>query len=248
MRVEPCGARPSRGQVRVGTRAGIQLVQPRGSPRQSIPYTRGVKVGRRASPCHGATRCLVICRLAPSDLSPHHPLASGSRAAVTGGHTRGVRHRSPLSFPVHDRPLVSVVIPVHDQFVFTYDCLVALLTARNRTTFEVIIVDDASTDETRTLSELVKGLTVLRNDQNRGFVHSCNRGAGSRSGRLHHSLEQRHGTRRRLAGRDASRLPQLRGHRPRRLQAGVSGRDAPGRRRHHLVQRRCVELRARYAR
>ena len=70
------------------------------------------------------------------------------------------------------------MIPAHDQFAFTYDCLIALLTARNRATFEVIVVDDASTDGTRTLNELVQGVTVLRNEENRGFVHSCNRGAG----------------------------------------------------------------------
>jgi GT2 family glycosyltransferase len=72
---------------------------------------------------------------------------------------------------------VSVVIPVHDHLDVTMACLAALLSSRGDAAFEVIVVDDASTDEVRRLPDMVEGVTVIRNDTNRGFVHSCNRGA-----------------------------------------------------------------------
>jgi GT2 family glycosyltransferase len=48
--------------------------------------------------------------------------------------------------------------------------------------FEVIVVDDASVDETRDLEELISGVTVVRNDTNRGFIEACNRGAAAARG------------------------------------------------------------------
>jgi GT2 family glycosyltransferase len=77
---------------------------------------------------------------------------------------------------------VSVVIPVHDQHAVTYRCLAALLEATNDVPYEVIVVDDASTDETRRLEDLVHGIRVIHSTENRGFLHSCNMGARSARG------------------------------------------------------------------
>lgn len=99
---------------------------------------------------------------------------------------RGFEHNrdfSPLEFPVHDEPTVSIVIPVHDKFSVTYHGLAALLFAHVRTSFEVIVVDDASHDETATLEEFVRGITIIRNEANLGFVGSCNHGASKARGR-----------------------------------------------------------------
>ena len=48
--------------------------------------------------------------------------------------------------------------------------------------FEVIVVDDQSSDETAEQLAGIKGLTHLRNEKNLGFVGSCNRGADSARG------------------------------------------------------------------
>ena len=115
---------------------------------------------------------------------------SGIRARQVGhAHTvltRGFEHNrdfSPLEFPVHADPTVSIVIPVHDKFAVTYHCLAALLFAHVGTSFEVIVVDDASHDQTTTLEDLVSGITVVRNEENLGFVGSCNHGAARARGR-----------------------------------------------------------------
>ncbi|RZJ97677.1 MAG: glycosyltransferase, partial [Brevundimonas sp.] len=89
---------------------------------------------------------------------------------------------APLSFPVHERPRVSVVVPAHNKFGVTYYCLSALLFASNRATFEVIVVDDGSSDETRQIEEIVSGIKVVRHESALGFVDACNDGVARASG------------------------------------------------------------------
>ena len=84
----------------------------------------------------------------------------------------------PVRLPVFERPLVSVIVPVYGKFQLTYDCIKSIAQHLPETSFEVIVVDDCSKDET-ILASLVFGGTVrvLRNDTNLGFVKGCNRGA-----------------------------------------------------------------------
>ncbi|MFZ2724766.1 MAG: glycosyltransferase [Methylococcaceae bacterium] len=88
----------------------------------------------------------------------------------------------PLDFPVVSNPCVSIVVPVHNKFAVTYHCLVALLFAYNRASFEVILVDDGSEDETLDIPALASGVTYLRNETAQGFIRSCNRGANQAKG------------------------------------------------------------------
>lgn len=93
------------------------------------------------------------------------------------------RERPVLHFPAHQRPDVSIVIPVHNKFDVTYHCLASLLLAQNLATFEVIIVDDGSSDATLELAGRVKGIQILRQDVSQGFVRSCNAGGKLARGR-----------------------------------------------------------------
>jgi GT2 family glycosyltransferase len=89
---------------------------------------------------------------------------------------------SKLEFPQLQDPLVSVVIPVHNKALVTYNCLASLLLAYNKASFEVILVDDGSSDETITLPDLVRGVRFLRHDKAQGFIRSCNDGARAARG------------------------------------------------------------------
>lgn len=89
----------------------------------------------------------------------------------------------PLHFPKVDNPDVSIVIPAHNKVEVTYLALCSLLISPNKASFEVIVVDDASTDETGCLEEIVFGITVLHNQVPLRFIRSCNIGAELARGR-----------------------------------------------------------------
>jgi len=88
----------------------------------------------------------------------------------------GLHDFQPLSFPDVSEPKVSVVIPVHNKFNVTYHCLAALLLAANDASFEVVVVDDGSSDETLRIGEVISNVVVCRNETAMGFVGACNRG------------------------------------------------------------------------
>jgi GT2 family glycosyltransferase/glycosyltransferase involved in cell wall biosynthesis len=82
-----------------------------------------------------------------------------------------------IEFPVHQRVEVSIVIPVFNQFHFTQACLASLQEHQGTEHFEVIVVDDCSTDGTSESIPRMRGVDYLRNETNSGFIASCNRGA-----------------------------------------------------------------------
>jgi len=80
-------------------------------------------------------------------------------------------------------PAASIVIPVHGLAEMTLRCLAALAANTPPALAEVIVVDDASGPEVGEALNAVQGITVLRNEQNLGFLGSSNRGAAAASGR-----------------------------------------------------------------
>lgn len=90
----------------------------------------------------------------------------------------------PASFRVVDDPTVSIVIPVFNKWLYTAACLRSLAETECRCGFEVIVVDDQSSDETAERLAAIDGLVSLRNERNLGFVGSCNRGAEAARGRF----------------------------------------------------------------
>lgn len=91
---------------------------------------------------------------------------------------------TPLYFEVSEQPDVSVIIPVHGKFSYTYDCLKSIQQALPKRTFEIIIVDDCSDDETMLCAMVFAGaVRILRNANNLGFVRTCNAGAAVAKGK-----------------------------------------------------------------
>ncbi len=119
-------------------------------------------------------------RIAAIETAGYQPLTDRTRELV-----EQLRYTSPpLYFEPSDAPEVSIVIPVHNQFSCTYDCLRSILAAPPTRTFEIIIVDDCSDDETL-LGALVftGGVHIVRNTNNLGFVKTCNAGAALAKGK-----------------------------------------------------------------
>ncbi|HZR64404.1 MAG TPA: glycosyltransferase, partial [Terriglobales bacterium] len=89
----------------------------------------------------------------------------------------------PIEFPIHEQVDVSIIIPVFNQFRFTHACLACLQENQGPEAFEVIVVDDCSTDSTGEAVPKMPGVVYLRNETNSGFVRSCNRGAEAARGK-----------------------------------------------------------------
>ncbi|MGE5208162.1 MAG: glycosyltransferase, partial [Alphaproteobacteria bacterium] len=89
----------------------------------------------------------------------------------------------PIEFPFHQQVDVSIIIPVFNQVHFTKACLASLQDHQGRERFEVIVVDDCSTDGTAETVSGRPGVIYLRNETNLGFISSCNRGAEKARGK-----------------------------------------------------------------
>jgi GT2 family glycosyltransferase len=82
-----------------------------------------------------------------------------------------------LNFPKTDVPTVSIVIPIYNNIDFTLRCLGSLKRNISSINYEVIIIDDNSSDGSKDLLRRIDGLRLFSNEKNIGFVGSCNRGA-----------------------------------------------------------------------
>ncbi|MDZ5459075.1 FkbM family methyltransferase [Azohydromonas lata] len=75
---------------------------------------------------------------------------------------------------------VDVIVPVYRGYDDTFACLLSVMSSRNRSAFELIVIDDCSPDPkiSADLQRLAdRGLfTLLRNEKNLGFVGTVNRG------------------------------------------------------------------------
>ncbi|RAP58629.1 hypothetical protein BTJ49_05650 [Oleiagrimonas sp. MCCC 1A03011] len=81
-------------------------------------------------------------------------------------------------------PLASVIIPVYNHCDDTLRCLRALSRARTRASFEIIVVDDGSSDGTAEALQAMPEVRLLRRERNAGFVAACNAGAEAAHGRF----------------------------------------------------------------
>lgn len=88
-----------------------------------------------------------------------------------------------LEFPVYKKPAVSVIIPVYNQFEYTYNCLKSILYNTRNVEYEVIVADDSSIDDTVRLDYVVKGVKILRNKENLLFLRNCNHAASQAKGK-----------------------------------------------------------------
>ena len=81
-----------------------------------------------------------------------------------------------LRFVREENPRVSVLVPVFNQWRLTYACLRSILENTQEIPYEVVLIDDASSDATPQVLSKVPGITSVRNNVNQGFLHSCNHG------------------------------------------------------------------------
>lgn len=87
-----------------------------------------------------------------------------------------------LVMPTSDNPLVTIIISIYGQIDYTIRCLTSIIDNSPQTAFELIVVDDCSPDDSFDVLSKVKGIRLLHNEQNQGFIRSCNTGASEAKG------------------------------------------------------------------
>jgi GT2 family glycosyltransferase/radical SAM superfamily enzyme YgiQ (UPF0313 family)/thioredoxin-like negative regulator of GroEL len=78
----------------------------------------------------------------------------------------------------------SIIIPVFNKVELTRQCLIHLAEVTDGCSYEVIVVDNNSTDGTKELLANLGGdIQVISNPENFGFAKACNQGAAAAKGR-----------------------------------------------------------------
>ena len=95
---------------------------------------------------------------------------------------RKIEDYDKLVFKQFDSPLVSIVIPVYNQFNYTYLCLKSILKNSVDIEYEIIIADDCSTDSTKDIAKVVEGINVQKTPSNLRFLLNCNNAAKAARG------------------------------------------------------------------
>ena len=80
---------------------------------------------------------------------------------------------SQLNFPPIKHPEISIIIIFYNRVELTLNCLYSLLRTPFQS-FELILVDNNSSDQTRTLLQRINGAKVILNDQNLHYLLACN--------------------------------------------------------------------------
>lgn len=143
------------------------------NPRQCLYYLRPQKIARviyymRHGGVNQVSRILDERLLMGADLKMEISLdkpVKGSR----------VEDYPVLEFQAETCPVVSIVIPVYNQFDFTYNCLRSILKNSGvDVPYEVILADDCSTDLTVQIEKIVKNIQVVKPLENCRFLKNCN--------------------------------------------------------------------------
>ncbi len=88
-----------------------------------------------------------------------------------------ISKKEPLIFPDDKFPEVSIVISVYNKFEYTLQCLESILNNIKSVSYEVIVIDDCSHDETIFIKNYANNIKIIRNQKNLGFLLSCNNAA-----------------------------------------------------------------------
>jgi GT2 family glycosyltransferase/glycosyltransferase involved in cell wall biosynthesis len=77
--------------------------------------------------------------------------------------------------PVRGAPDVSIIIPVYNQLAFTLSAIASVYALKSRYSYEILVADDGSSDQTRLLTDSsLPRVRMVRHPKNLGFLLNCN--------------------------------------------------------------------------
>ncbi|NPD47857.1 glycosyltransferase [Lentimicrobium sp. S6] len=85
-------------------------------------------------------------------------------------------------------PMVSIIIPMYNHFVETYNCVSSIVENTKALSYEIIIIDDHSSENIEVLEKALSGVKFITNTMNQGFLKSCNIAAEQAKGEYIHFL------------------------------------------------------------
>ena len=90
--------------------------------------------------------------------------------------THLIQYFTGFAIESSDNPEVTIIIPVHNNISITVNLLSRLRDNRENVAFEIIIVDDASTDSTSLVLPKIRGISVVSLPENLGYLGATNSG------------------------------------------------------------------------
>jgi GT2 family glycosyltransferase len=84
--------------------------------------------------------------------------------------------------------LVSIIIPVYNKIKLTHACIKSILQNTKYPSYEIIIVNNGSNDDTEEYLDSIKAklnnIVIINNRTNTGFIKACNQGVQSARGNI----------------------------------------------------------------
>jgi len=87
-----------------------------------------------------------------------------------------------LVFVKQTSPKVTIIIPIFNNALITYRCLKSVLAKTSGLNYEVIVIDDHSTEDISLIKTKTSGIKLIHNSENLGFLKSCNKAAAVAKG------------------------------------------------------------------
>jgi GT2 family glycosyltransferase len=147
---------------------------------QSLPLSYQTKASHRNALANYFPRLLLVSGSHSATIPASAlPAISQAMPVESLNHTDFVKN---INLPTTDNPCVSIIIPIYGQVDYTLRCLSSIAENAPQVPFEVIVVDDFSPDNSVEILSEAKGIRLIRNVQNQGFIRSCNAGSSVAKG------------------------------------------------------------------
>ena len=87
--------------------------------------------------------------------------------------------------PFTGQPDATIIVPVFNKLAFTLSAIASVYVQKTQYTYEILLADDGSSDQTRTLNDGdLPRVRVVRHNRNLGFLRNCNEAARLAKGRI----------------------------------------------------------------